>query len=315
MSSERSRSGGRRNRHYVEPEEQILAEGALLDGEAQVLVGRRDDADIALDRRPTADGRVFALLQDAQEAGLRLHRHVADFVEKQRPAFGLLEAANRPRGGAGEGALLMPEQFAFDEVARDRGHVDRDEWAALALAVIVQRPRDQLLAGPGFAGNHHAQVGLHQTREHPKNVLHGGRAADDRHRLGRRVVVRLLAPALGLGERPPDDSDQFAQVEWLWQVLVSATLGGLDRGHERVLGAHDDDRQVGPHPLDAREQIEGVVVRHHDVGDHEVAFARRHPAPQPGDRAGRAHLVAGPGQRLVQYGANPSIVVGDQYLP
>ena len=82
-------------RHHVEPEEQILAEQALLDQDAQVLVGRGDDAHIGLDRRAAADGRVLALLQHAQQPRLRLHRHVADLVEEQRAALGLLEAARR----------------------------------------------------------------------------------------------------------------------------------------------------------------------------------------------------------------------------
>jgi hypothetical protein len=85
------------HRHHIEAEEQVLAEQALLDQDAQVLVGGRDDADIGLDRGAAADGRVFALLQHAQQPGLRLHRHVADLVEEQRAALGLLEAA----GGRG----------------------------------------------------------------------------------------------------------------------------------------------------------------------------------------------------------------------
>src|SRR5260221_4739330 len=35
---------------------------------------------------------VFPLLQHAQQPGLRLRRHIADLVEKQRAALGLLEA-------------------------------------------------------------------------------------------------------------------------------------------------------------------------------------------------------------------------------
>ena len=84
-------------RHDVEPEEQVLAEQALLDQGAQVLVGGGDDAHVGLDRRAAADGRVFALLQHAQQPRLRLHRHVADLVEEQRAALGLLEAAGRAR--------------------------------------------------------------------------------------------------------------------------------------------------------------------------------------------------------------------------
>ena len=80
-------------RHDVEAEEQILAEQALLDQDAQVLVGGGDDAHVGLDRRAAADGRVLALLQHAQQARLRLHRHVADLVEEQRAALGLLETA------------------------------------------------------------------------------------------------------------------------------------------------------------------------------------------------------------------------------
>ena len=82
-------------RHDVEAEVQIFAEQALLDQDTKILVGRGDDAHIGLDRRAAADGRVFALLQNAQQPRLRFHRHVADFVQEQRAAFGQLETAGR----------------------------------------------------------------------------------------------------------------------------------------------------------------------------------------------------------------------------
>ena len=147
----------------------------------KVLVGGGDDADVRLDRRAAADRRIFALLQDAQKPRLRLHRHVADFVEEQRAAFGLFEAADGALIGPREGALLMAEQFALDEIARDRRHIDRDERPLLALAVIVQRARDKLLAGAGLAVDHHGEVGLHQPRERTVDFLHRGRAPDERH--------------------------------------------------------------------------------------------------------------------------------------
>jgi hypothetical protein len=91
------------------------------------------------------------MLQDAQQAGLRLHRHVADLVKEERATFGLLETAGGAVLRAGEGALLVPEQFRFDQVARDRSHVDRNEGAAAAAAILVQRARYQFLAGARFA--------------------------------------------------------------------------------------------------------------------------------------------------------------------
>ncbi len=112
-------------RHDIEAEEQVLAEQALLDEDAQVLVGRRDDADIGLDRGAAADGGVFALLEHAQKPGLGVHRHVADLVEKERAALRLLETPDRALAGAGEGALLVAEQFAFDQVARNGRDIDR----------------------------------------------------------------------------------------------------------------------------------------------------------------------------------------------
>src|SRR3546814_6652049 len=75
-----------------------------------VAVRRGDDAYVGADRRAPADGGVLALLQHAQQAGLRLQRHVADLVEKQGAAGGLLEAAGGAHRGAGEGALLVAEQ-------------------------------------------------------------------------------------------------------------------------------------------------------------------------------------------------------------
>ena len=179
------------DRHDIQPEEQILAEEPLPDQLPQILVGRGDDAHVGADRRAPADRRVFALLEHAEEPRLRLHRHVADLVEEERAAFGLLEAAGGARLRAGEGAALVAEQLRFDQVARDRGHVDGDERALPPLAVIVQRARDELLAGAGLAGDHHGQVGLHEPREHAVDVLHRRRTADQRD-----GVARVLARAL-----------------------------------------------------------------------------------------------------------------------
>ena len=89
--------GRQADRHDVEPVEQVLAEQALADQLAQVAVGRGDDAHVGADRRAAADRGVLALLQHAQQARLRLDRHVADLVEEQGAALGLLEAAGIAR--------------------------------------------------------------------------------------------------------------------------------------------------------------------------------------------------------------------------
>ena len=115
-------------------------------------MGRGDHTDVGADRRAAADGGVSAVLEHAQQAGLGLQRHVADLVEEQGTAAGLLEAPGvAAPDGPGEGALFVAEQLAFDQFARDRRHVDRHEGSVAALAVVVERARHQLLAGAGFA--------------------------------------------------------------------------------------------------------------------------------------------------------------------
>ena len=297
-------------RHHVQAEEQILAKNALLDRDAQILVGRGDDAHVRLDRHAPADCGVLALLKHAQQAGLGFHRHVADLVEEERAALRLLEAPGRARERPCEGALLVAEEFGFDQVARDRRHVDGHERAGAAAAVIVQGAGDQLLAGAGLARDHHGEVGGHQAGERPVDFLHGGRAAHQRD-----VLVLRPRPGRGrparTGQRAADDGGQLLQVEGLGQVLVGAPLRGADRGHEGVLRAHHDDRQFRPHPLDARQQVEDVLVGHHHVGDDEVALALGDPAPERRAIRGGAHLVPGPGQGLVQHGADGGVVVRD----
>ena len=52
-----------------------------------------DHAHVGLDRLVAADAIELAVGQHAQQARLQLERHVADLVEEQRAALGLLEAA------------------------------------------------------------------------------------------------------------------------------------------------------------------------------------------------------------------------------
>src|SRR5262249_28180393 len=84
---------------------------------------------------------------------------------------------------------------------------------------------------------------------------------------------------LGLRQRTADDGGQFLEIEWLRQIFIGAALGGSYGRHERVLGAHDNDWQIRPHFLYARQEIERVLVGHHHIGDDQVALALTDPPP------------------------------------
>ena len=111
-------------------------------------------------RPRAAEPLELVLLEHAQDLGLRVGAHVADFVEEQRAAVGLLEAADALLVGAGERALLVSEELGLEEVLLERGAVHLDEVARGAQRVVMDGARDELLAGAGLAADEHGRVAL-----------------------------------------------------------------------------------------------------------------------------------------------------------
>ena len=97
--------------------------------------------------------------QNAEQLGLAVERHLADFVEEQRAGVGLLEQAGVVGVGPGERALLVAEELALHQVAGNRGAVDREHRPVAAGAGPVDGPGDQLLARAAFAADQHAAGG------------------------------------------------------------------------------------------------------------------------------------------------------------
>ena len=52
---------------------------------------------------------------------------------------------------SGEGALLIAEQFAFQQAFRESGHIDGDERAGASPGLPMDPVSEELLAGSGFA--------------------------------------------------------------------------------------------------------------------------------------------------------------------
>ena len=111
-----------------------------------------------------AHRREALLVERAQNFGLRLQAHVADFIQEQRAAVGLLELAFLVGGGAGKRAFAMAEQLALDQVFRNGGAVHLDEHLVLAQAVRVDGVGHQFFAGARFAIDQHAAVGGRHER-------------------------------------------------------------------------------------------------------------------------------------------------------
>ena len=113
-----ARAQGRQgDRHHTESEKQVLAKFALGNHLRKVPVGRGHEAHIHLDRRVSAHPFEAAFLaQNAQKLHLRGVIDLADFIQKHCATVGLFEPANAPLRGACERTLLVPEQFALEQL-------------------------------------------------------------------------------------------------------------------------------------------------------------------------------------------------------
>ena len=134
MSSSRSRSGGRSISNTPEPVVEVFAELAALHRGVQVAVGGGDHADVGAHHARAAEAHELALLEHAQQLGLHGGRHLADLVEEQHAAGGLLDASRLGRDGAGEGAALVAEELRFEQLVGQRRAVDGDERSVIARA-------------------------------------------------------------------------------------------------------------------------------------------------------------------------------------
>ena len=113
-----------------------------------------------MDRLLAAEPLEAAVLEDAQQLGLRHERQVADLVEEQRAVVGELHAPRLAIVRAGERALLVAEDFRLEQRVGQRRAVDGLEVLAAAPAQLVNHPRDDFLARAGGAEDQHRDVRL-----------------------------------------------------------------------------------------------------------------------------------------------------------
>src|SRR5215217_9463858 len=96
----------------------------------------------------TTDAPNLSLLERAQEFRLHADIELPDLVEKQRPAIGDLKQTFLLGMRASERSLLVSKQLRLQKVLVNRGAVDGLKHLGRARRLIVNGPRDQLLARP-----------------------------------------------------------------------------------------------------------------------------------------------------------------------
>jgi serine/threonine protein kinase len=275
-------------RHHVEPVVQVGAKCAAVDGGAQVLVGRGDHANVDARLIAPADALDHPVLDHAQQARLQIERKLPDLVEEHGPARSTLDGTNARARGAGERALLVPEQLALDERRRNRAAVDDDERSALARTRLMNRFGEQRLARSGLALDQNGRVGAGNPRQRLEDAPHRDRPANR----PAEVIIggeRLLGVVLPVFEpqRRQAQLDRRARVDprGFDAVLPKKnSVGGADIAKVRpALGRRDQkviagDSGIGEHQRVAISRTESdLSVRVEDdratVGSIDHSYA------------------------------------------
>src|SRR5947208_990725 len=118
-------------------------------------MGGRQHADVHRNRFLAAETLDAALLQYAHQLNLRARGHIADLVKEEGAVSGLLETPDAAGLRSGKGAAFVTEEFALEQGFRNGGAVDRNKGSLGAVAVLVNRARNEFLAGPGLASDKH----------------------------------------------------------------------------------------------------------------------------------------------------------------
>ena len=163
----------------VEPVIEILAEAAGGDLVGEAPVGGGDDADVDRLGDAAADPLDLAGLERAQQLDLGVERQLADLVEEEGRAVGILEAADMAVEGAGEGALLVAEQHRFDEIFGDRAAIDDVQRLLAARGGGVDRLGDDFLARAALALDQDGDAGAGGLGGDRERGAELGRRADD----------------------------------------------------------------------------------------------------------------------------------------
>ena len=121
----------------------------------------------------------FLVLNGAQQFGLGGHGEFADLVEEKRAAVGVFEVAYFILMSAGEGAADVAEEFAFDEIFRDRRAVADGEGTIRMGTQAVERMCAESLASTGLAGEKDGLEVRADTAHFRKHFKHERAAADN----------------------------------------------------------------------------------------------------------------------------------------
>ena len=239
------------DRHDMQAEKQVVTEFSFGNEFGKILVRCSDQADIGVERFAASDTLEGSLAQDAQDFHLRGEVDLADLIQKQRAAFGLLKPADPTLEGSREGSFLMAEQLAREQLGRECGTMDGEEFPLRPGAEVVNGVCGEFFARAALALDQNRRAGGSHLLDRLENLHHCGGAAD--HSLEGVLALDLGAEFLvflrgfALPDRSFDQNFQPVDIHRLGYKIVNTALHRLHSGIHRAIGRHHDgNRGIWP---------------------------------------------------------------------
>ena len=196
---------------------------------------------------PTRSNRFSS--ERAEDLRLQRQRQIADLVEKQRAVVRHLEFPRFARDGAGEGPFLVTEQLRLEQVLGNGCAVDGDEGRVAARAEHVQRPGEQLLAGPALAFDEHGRISRGRSLQRREHFPQRGVVAHEQRRAASHRQFFLEQQILGhdapLVQRSGDEQQQMVGIDRLGKKVERALFHCRDGIFDAAVSGHDDHRHLG----------------------------------------------------------------------
>src|SRR5204863_8771442 len=114
-----------------------------------------DEPQVRVDGPRPPDALEGLVLEDPEKLRLERGPDVPDLVEEDRAAVRHLQLAALLLMRSGKGSLLVAEQLGLEQLFRQRHAVDDDERPIGPETPAMDRPGDDLLAGPALAQEQH----------------------------------------------------------------------------------------------------------------------------------------------------------------
>ncbi len=219
-----------------------------------------------------------AVLQHAQNLGLRVHAHGRDLVEKERAAVGNFKQALLGRDRRSKRAFHVAEQRGLEQFRRHGAGVDGHEGFVAARRIRMDGLGNDLLARAALALNQNRRAAGRDLRHEVEDAQHAFALAHDV-----LEAVALLEGALELkifffgavaGDGRANVGKQFLVIPGLLDKVFRACANSLDDVVNGAVGGDHDDRQLGLAFLELRQQLDAALAGQRQIEKHEIeAFA------------------------------------------